>query len=91
MHVTACCNNCFSCKRRIRDKSRILCPDCADKPLSLETAVAVLNRYRHDGTDRWYIRDPELGWVEKETDMYSTRSAFEAVAIAEKYLRDRCV
>lgn len=54
--------------------------------MTFEEAVEILNRFRHDDHDKWYIRGD---WAEQEQgDDYKGFTEFEAVAIAEKYLRD---
>jgi hypothetical protein len=59
-------------------------------PLTLEQAVIVLNDRRHHGHSCWYIS----GGTPKECfvlgrDQYEFFEPFEAMAIAEKYARQR--
>lgn len=54
--------------------------------MTLEEAAQVLNQFRHDDRDDWYVRGD---LVEQEHgDDYVHFTEFEAVAIAEKYLRE---
>lgn len=53
--------------------------------LTFANAVIILNSVAHDGYDNWYIRDR---WADTPDDDYVHLSEFEAIAIADKYLRD---
>ena len=60
----------------------------SDRPIDIEDAVVVLNHFRHDQRDDWYMRD---GQVEQGNNSYVHLTEFEAVAIAGKYLRDHVI
>lgn len=56
-------------------------------PLTLASAIEVLNRFKHDGYTDWYA------WTEYWaacSEHSRNMTAFEAIATAEKYLRDVC-
>lgn len=54
--------------------------------MTLEEAVEVLNRERHLDEDRWNVLDGGAFGNYNKGDFFT---AFEAIAIAEKYERDR--
>jgi hypothetical protein len=56
-------------------------------PIDVADAVAILNHFRHDACDNWYIRG-ECVDQGPGGDCYVHLSEFEAISIAEKYLRD---
>ena len=60
---------------------RICCKD-----LDLEDAIIVLNHFKHEGYNDWYIRGERA--ESRRGDYYLLLSEFVAVAVAEKYLRD---
>jgi hypothetical protein len=56
--------------------------------LTLEEAVDVLNRHEHNGTSHWHIRRFHSGpLVCGEIHLDNEFSEFEAIAIAQAYLR----
>ncbi|MBA3240047.1 MAG: hypothetical protein H0T60_02325 [Acidobacteria bacterium] len=59
--------------------------------MNLEEALEVLNRHRHRGSDNWHVV-PGLRNVNvtpsRPTLSPSWLSEFEAIAIAEKYVRE---
>jgi hypothetical protein len=62
-----------------------------DEKLDFEDAIMVLSHFRHGGYGDWYIRDQ---WAEPRdmgADPYVGLEEFEAMAIAEKYLRDQAI
>lgn len=76
-------------------KTRYAPKDNSPAPLSLEEAAAVLNHFRHRDNryerPNWYVRYIHEDWHLSHVqglDQYDTLTGFEAVATAEKYLRD---
>jgi hypothetical protein len=58
-------------------------------PLDLDGAVAVLNAVKHDYCVTWGKWNGKA--VQNGGDPYAVLSEFEAVAVAERYLRDQIV
>ena len=58
--------------------------------VTLETAARILTQHRHRDCVRWYARGEWLqGEAEPDcSDPFDVLTKFEAIAIAEKYLRE---
>jgi hypothetical protein len=59
-----------------------------DRPLDFEDAIVILSQFCHGGYDKWHIRDVWAEPLSVGADPYAGLEQFEAIAIAEKYLRD---
>lgn len=53
---------------------------------AIAAAVVVLNLYNHRDSNTWYVWGTD--YIANERDRYDVLDQFEAVAIAEKYMRD---
>jgi hypothetical protein len=51
-------------------------------------AVEVLNRFRHRDYADWFVQHDRLSIV-RGGDYYDILESFEAIAVAEKYMRDQ--
>lgn len=59
-----------------------------ERTITLADAVKVLNRHRHRGFEQWVVSATgDAAEPADSVDRYSTLEAFEAVAVAEKYLQ----
>jgi hypothetical protein len=61
----------------------------SDRPIDFEDAIIVMSHFQHGGYDEWYIRDQ---WAEpRHVAAEGSYDEFEAIAIAEKYLRNHAI
>ena len=65
-------------------------PNAGEEPMTIDEAVAILNRENHRHYTAWELdRYPDCGVVAGSDPHTEWLTEFEAVAIAEKYLRGR--
>lgn len=57
------------------------------EPMTVERAVEILNQRKHLGSADWKISEYENGCY-TDKDLIAAFTAFEAIAVAEKYLRE---
>lgn len=53
--------------------------------MTLDEAITILSKNKHNGASVWYLYND---MVENDTNYDEELTQFEAIAIAEKYLRD---
>ena len=69
--------------------TEILCPGVKGESVTLAEAATVLNEHKHRGHSRWHVygNTPRGTYLVGE-DRFDCLEPFEALAIAEKYLRE---